>query len=422
MRIHADGYRSLSLLATSRQSEEEDNMPTPLPPEATRANASEAVASGLIGRTLHGTSARIREVYFAGATVCLALESLISLGSMNLSKALHKQPKVLLFIEAMIMVVLIGKLDAMGGWDVSMFLFYAVPIVFVAWFGNGRLAVICAICCGAAWYMAKLDAHPYGTTQAYAWAAFNRVVYFLFVAIGATAIKRLREEFQARMEALERARELEQEIVRVSEREQMRIGQDLHDGLCQNLVAIDCAAACLKADLEAKSLPEAETAETIQKLLREAVVEARDLARGIFPVQMDAEGLPAALEDLVTKTNRLPQVTVTFEVEGEASIADPQVAMHLYRIAQQALNNALSHARSQRIAVRLKREGMRVTMTIADDGCGFAQPQSSSRGMGLRTMSYRARLIGAELVVESTPNVGTEVNCKLTLPNGRNNN
>lgn len=341
---------------------------------------------------------------------------------MSLSNALHKQPKALLFIESLLLVALIAKLDALGGWDVSMFLFYAVPILFVAWFGDRRLAILCAVACGVAWYLAKLDAHRYTTTYAYAWAAFNRMAYFMFVAIGGTAMKRQREEFRARTEALVRARELEQEIVRVSEREQMRIGQDLHDGLCQNLVAIDCAAACLKADLEAKVLlPEAETAEAIQKLLREAVVEARDLARGIFPVQMDSEGLPAALEELATKSNRLPQVTVTFHVEGEAGIEDPQVSMHLYRIAQQALNNALSHAQSSRISLRLAREGSRVVMTISDDGCGFAQSQSTSRGMGLRTMNYRARLIGAELVVESAPNVGTEIHCTLNLPNGRNN-
>jgi signal transduction histidine kinase len=414
----------LSLLESARPG----GAPNTLEAEAIRrsepkpVNEKPLTSPGLVRRTWHSLRDRVREVYFAGATVCVALESLVTFGAMSLSKALHKQPKVLLLVETLILVGLIGKLDSMGGWDVSMFLFYAVPILLAAWFGNGRLAVVSALACGVVWYVAKMESHPYGTAHAYAWAAFNRLAYFLFVAIGGTAIKRLREEFHARMEALMRARELEQEIVRVSEREQMRIGQDLHDGLCQNLVAIDCAAACLKSDLEAKSLPEADTAGTIQKMLREAVVEARDLARGIFPVQMDSEGLPAALEDLVTKTNRLPQVTVTFQVEGETGIEDPQVSMHLYRIAQQALNNALSHARSSRIEVRLRREGAHVIMAISDDGCGFAQPQSSSRGMGLRTMSYRARLIGAELVVESTPNVGTEVLCTLTLPHGRNNN
>ena len=95
-------------------------------------------------------------------------------------------------------------------------------------------------------------------------------------------MKAQREEMRARLDAMVRARELEYEIARVSEHEQMRIGQDLHDGLCQNLVAIDCALACLKSDLEGKRLPETEAAEVIRRMLKEAFVEARSLARGIF--------------------------------------------------------------------------------------------------------------------------------------------
>lgn len=335
---------------------------------------------------------------------------------MKLGDVLRKQPKGLLFAEAQLLVVLIGILDYLGGWDVSMFLFYAVPILFAVWFGGRRMAMVCAVTCGLAWYVAKRDDHPYRTPHAYAWATFNRMAYFVFVAIGGAAMKTQREEFRARMEALTRARELEQEIVRISEHEQMRIGQDLHDGLCQNLVAIDCAAACLRADLEAQGLPEAETAETIQKLLREAVVEARDLARGIFPVQMDAEGLPAALQELVGKINRAPEVSVTLDVEGDIRIENPQIGMHLYRIAQQALSNALAHARARHIAVRLRQKEDQLTMTIADDGCGFtSEREPSSRGIGLRTMRYRAKLIGAELMVQSAPSAGTEVICTLNL-------
>ncbi len=341
-------------------------------------------------------------------------------GFMKLSEALQAQPKALVFLEALVLVGLIGALDSVGGWDVSMFLFYALPILLVAWFCNRRLAILCAVICGVVWFLAKIDTHPYGTPYAYIWATLNRLAYFLFVAIGGTAMKAQREEIRARMEAMMRARELEQEIVRVSEHEQMRIGQDLHDGLCQNLVAIDCAAACLKADLEAKSLEEASAAAGIQKLLKEAVVEARDLARGIFPVQMDGEGLPAALEELVVKTNRLRQVAANLELEGDVRIDDPEVAMHLYRIAQQALNNVLSHANAAHVVLRLAREEQRLVMSIGDDGCGFAQTSLLSRGMGLRTMHYRARLIDAELVIESTPPGGSVVRCVLPCPHASN--
>jgi len=330
---------------------------------------------------------------------------------MRISETLKTQSKVVLLAEALLLVAIIGVLDSISGWDISLFLFYAIPILVVAWFGDRRTAVLCAIACGSAWFWANRDTHPYATTYGYIWAGINRVMYFLFVAIGGSAMRREHEETQARLEAMIRARELEQEIVRVSEHEQMRIGQDLHDGLCQELVAIDCAIACLKADLKAKALPEADTAGDIQQLLRDAAIGARDLARGIFPVQMDSEGLPVALEDLVAKTSRLQDMAITFETEGGVKIEDPQVAMHLYRIAQQALHNAMSHAHARQITIALRREGTNAILTITDDGCGLPRSQRPSRGIGLRTMQYRARLIDAKLMLESAPNEGTEVRC-----------
>src|SRR5207249_375275 len=117
-----------------------------------------------------------------------------------------------------------------------------------------------------------------------------------------------------------------EEILRVSEREKMRIGQDLHDGLCQNLAAIDCAVACLKLDLEEKEQPEAAAADFIHQQLSQAIMEARDLARGIFPVMRNEEGFLAALEELVATTNRLRQLSVRLRVKGDLKIKEPQVA------------------------------------------------------------------------------------------------
>ena len=339
---------------------------------------------------------------------------------MSIADSLRRQPHALVFFEAMLIVFAIGVLDSMGGWDVSMFLFYAFPILLVVWFSDRRWAIVCAIACGLVWFLAKKTSHPYATVHAYAWATFNRMAYFLFVAIGGGAMKAQREEMRARLEAMVRARELEQEIVRVSEHEQMRIGQDLHDGLCQNLVAIDCAAACLKSDLADQRLPEAKAAEVIQRMLKDAVVEARSLARGIFPVQMDAQGLPVALDELVAQTNRLRQVATTFEVDGDVEIDDPQTAMHLYRIAQQALNNAIQHADPSRITIKLQRVDGQFHLSISDDGHGFNPRPISSSGMGLRTMQYRARLIDGELAVDTKPGSGTTVSCTFPSSHGSN--
>jgi len=348
--------------------------------------------------------------------ICAVSHSLVTCLKMKLSETLQGQSKVVLIVEALVLVTIIGVLDSISGWDISLFLFYAIPILLVAWFGDRRLAVFCAVACGSAWLWANRNTHPYATTYGYLWAGVNRITYFVLVAFGGAAMKRQREDFRGRMEALDRARELEREIVRVSEHEQMRIGQDLHDGLCQTLLGIDCVAACLKADLEAGLRPEAKTAGIIQELLQEAATEARDLARGIFPVQMDTHGLAAALDDLVTTTNRTSNVTVTFESHGDVAVEEPQQAMHLYRIAQQALNNALSHANAKRITIALDRHAADLIMTISDDGRGLPESQISSRGIGLRTMQYRARLIDAHLFLESAPNGGTRVRCIVPIP------
>ncbi|MEQ1858515.1 MAG: sensor histidine kinase [Chthoniobacteraceae bacterium] len=334
---------------------------------------------------------------------------------MKLDDASQRISKPAVLALALVSVLLIGYFDYIGGWDVSVFVFYAVPILFAVWYGDRYAGFISAAICGVVWFFANQPGNPYSTTQAYVWASANRFAYFVFVAVGGAAMKRQREEMRARIEAMTRARDLEREIVRVSEHEQMRIGQDLHDGLCQNLVAIDCAAACLRSDLEARALPEASAAATIQNLLKNAVIEARNLARGIFPVQMDAEGLPAALEDLVAMTNRLRQTPTRFEVHGRVAVSDPQVSMHLFRIAQEALGNALRHAKAATITLTLSSDGHRLTMIIADDGCGFIADQPHSKGIGLRTMEYRARLIGANLDVESQPDGGTLVRCSLPL-------
>lgn len=335
---------------------------------------------------------------------------------MNLPETLPSQPRWVLLSVALAAVVVVGYVDLISGWDVSVFVFYALPISFGAWYAGRNAGFTTAIFCGLVWFLANRTENPYQTNRAYVWASVNRVAYFVFVAVGAAALKRQREEMRARIAALTRARELEREIVRIAEHEQMRIGQELHDGLCQNLVAIDCAAACLRTDLSSRALPEADAASVIQKMLRNAVVEARSLARGIFPVQVDAEGLPAAIEELVTRSNQLHQTPATLAVHGDVTVADPQAAMHLFRIAQEAFGNAVRHAKAGHIDITLSRDTQNLTMMIADDGCGFSLNGAPPKGMGLRTMDYRARLIGAKLEVESQPQGGTLVRCSLPLP------
>lgn len=337
--------------------------------------------------------------------------------AMKLGELFSGQSKTAIFIECLLFAMAVGYIDFLTPWQWTMSVFYAPPILLAVWYGPRKSGLVIAVLCAVIWYLAGLRQHPYLSLHAYVWVAFNRMVYFLFVAIGGMALKTQRDEIRARMEAMTRARTLEQEIVRVAEREQMRIGQDLHDGLCQDLAAIDCAAACLKSDLEGREIPEAAAAGTIQKLLQDAIVEARNLARGISPVHMDAENLPAALEDLVASANRANPATITFDVHGEITIGDTQTAIHLYRIAQEALRNAVRHSGANHVSVELNEEGDHYTLVVRDDGRGFDDSPVSptSTSMGLGTIRYRARLLGATCEIDSKPDLGTVVRCSLPL-------
>jgi signal transduction histidine kinase len=317
---------------------------------------------------------------------------------------------VSLLLFAVMLIPLIGWLDRSTGWRFSLFVFYAIPILLIVWHGNLRWGIVTSFACAGVWYWANLESKPWDTGFAYLWAAATRLSYFIFVAIGGRALKKQQRASRARIEALERERELKEEIVQVSEHEKQRFGQDLHDGLCQELAAIGLAVTALAANLREEGSPQAEAAGEVKKLLKNSVINARNLARGIFPVQMDESGLAVALEELAGTTNQLFPNRVYFESRGDTDVHDPQVAMHLYRIAQEALGNAMKHGNADEILVSLEEGDGDLRLTVTDNGKGW-QPKDSTRGMGLRTMTYRAQAIGAKLEISKNAGGGTVVSC-----------
>lgn len=335
---------------------------------------------------------------------------------MKLSTSFASQPRWVIVAEMAGLASAIGVVDYVTTWEVSLFVLYGIPIFIAAWLVSRRAGFGIALLSGIVWFAANLGDHPYLTREGYTWAAINRLFYFAFVAAGSAAMRHQREESLARIAALTRARDLELEIIRASEREQIRIGQDLHDGVCQNLAAIDCATECLREDLETARLPQAAMAGKIQQYLKETIVEARNLARGIFPVQVESDGLVSALNDLATKANFIREGAVQFECVGDVTIADPQVALHLFRIAQEAMSNAARHANATRTSLSLSQSGPELVLAISDNGDGFDEASKTPGGIGLRTMQYRAQIIGASLTLTSNPGRGTTVECVLPLP------
>jgi PAS domain S-box-containing protein len=206
---------------------------------------------------------------------------------------------------------------------------------------------------------------------------------------------------------------LERQIQEISEQEKRRIGQDLHDGLGQYLTGIAFMSRLLQRKLSEKKVPEAVDAEKIATLVNKTVFQARDLARGLCPVELENNGLHAALQDLSATTEKLFSVSCSVECDPNARVPDNNAALHLYRIAQEAINNAIKHGKAQRIVVSLGRSNGAVRLTIKDNGAGFPKNEVKSNGIGLRVMNYRAGMIGASLSVESQPASGTRVSCQL---------
>lgn len=207
---------------------------------------------------------------------------------------------------------------------------------------------------------------------------------------------------------------LQQEILFVSGREQRRIGQDLHDGLGQVLTGIGFLSRSLEKRLYSKALPEAEEAAVIRRLVNEAIGQTRTLARGLYPATLENEGFRAALDELAAATENRFSVQCKFICDENVTLPGSPTAIHLYRIVQEAVNNAVRHAAPRRIIISLDVEENRCILTVRDDGSGMTT--DAHGGMGINLMRYRARMIGAELTITSAQGQGTAVVCTFALP------
>jgi signal transduction histidine kinase len=332
---------------------------------------------------------------------------------MSFPEYCRSQSKGSLLALALMGTFIVGFFDYITGYEISFFLFYAGPILFAVWFLDRNSTVLIVLVSAIVWWWADWKAgHPYFASWVQIWETVVRLIFFSFVAVGGTAIKARRDSMEAWMADMRRLRELERDIVGASEREQQRIGADLHDGLCQYLAGIACVTGSLRDDLSERYQPESETAAELHELLRDAIVQARNIARGIAPVHMDEAGLASALEDLAANTKRLQDVDCTFQSEGDVLVDNRDMATHLYRIAQEATSNALRHGRASAVAIRLSIKAGEVILTIDDNGIGINSGGVAGSGMGLRSMRYRAGVLDGGIEISPLPGSGTRVCCR----------
>ncbi len=226
--------------------------------------------------------------------------------------------------------------------------------------------------------------------------------------IGASAIER---------DITERRR-LEQQVLRIGERERRRIGQDLHDGLGQDLTGIAFLGKSLQHRLETKaasgagvSPDEAVEARQIADLVQQAIGQTRALARGLHPVEQSAGGLSAALLELAHRVEAVYRIRCRYDSPQSVAITDDETATHLYRIAQEAVNNAVKYSRAKSMRISFACSGDHISLTVADDGIGIPEQAQGNTGLGLGIMRYRAKMINGSLGIHRAAEGGTVVTC-----------
>jgi DNA-binding LacI/PurR family transcriptional regulator/signal transduction histidine kinase len=215
------------------------------------------------------------------------------------------------------------------------------------------------------------------------------------------------------VEEMARRKGLERELLEISNRLVGRIGQDIHDNLCQDIAGLGIMAAVLEGKLRrAGMVDESAAAAALARASGETAVRAKGIARGLYPAELEARGIVSAVEGLVRSAGERNGAAVRLEVTKAFAVRDSEKALHLYRIVQEALSNSVRHASAKEICVGLYMDRETVTAEVSDDGVGIPPGAREENGMGLHILKYRASVIGGELRIRSNDR-GTTVTCRV---------
>ena len=211
-----------------------------------------------------------------------------------------------------------------------------------------------------------------------------------------------------------RQRQLEKQVINVLSDEQVRIAQELHDGVGQSLTGLAMLASSLSRRLKPISVKESEQASSIAKGIQDTARELRQIMRGLNPLEVESYGLPDALKRHCDRVQSAAEIDVRLHCDFDATKISADTAGHLYRIAQEAMHNATRHGQAKSIKVSLTQHGDRCLLQILDDGKGF-DSGTEYEGFGLRIMAYRISLMRGKLEVHSKPNEGAVIRCSIPI-------
>lgn len=314
--------------------------------------------------------------------------------------------------------------DYLTGVRLSLLFFYLVPVTLaVAWLGWLTGIVVAFLSLAT---RSLGDYFAGGREPLEAWVWWNNALAFgMFVLIVSAlhALFRLHRTLEARIRerttdlqaALAETQRLQRELIDVGARERASIGRDLHDDLGQQLFATALASKVLAQRLQERAPEAAAEAQSIVHWLDDAIAKTRDLAHGLLLASIDPRRLEEELAELAAKHHR-GGVECRLRVEGQPEVGDHAAAAQLFRIAQEAVRNAVAHGEPTRVDVLLAAEPSAVRLEVIDDGLGMPPPEEPQEGMGLRIMAYRAGLIGGTLSVLPVSPRGTRIVCRVPHP------
>lgn len=314
---------------------------------------------------------------------------------------------------ACLILLVVASTDYLTGFELQFSVFYLVSTAIASWYQGWTIGA--AFSCISVALSFSGDAAT-GLQQSTAFVTLWNVLISLSIhaamVISVTRIRTIQQSLEVRVaertsklvDAIKRKEELERMLMDVSEKEQNRIGNDLHDSLCQHLTGVALAAKVVSERLLARDSAEAKDMERIVAMVEEAIDTTRQVAKGLSPTDIDSHGLMGALRELVRSTNAKGAARCILDLPGIVLLNDRETTINLFRIAQEGVRNALRHSGGDLIIVRLLQNSDFIELQIEDNGKGMNERDLSNAGMGMHIMRYRASTIGARMSISSGPN------------------
>lgn len=323
-------------------------------------------------------------------------------------------------------VILIGLADVFTPHDLTFSLFYLAPVVFTAWYSTRNLGLMIAVLITGVWLAAETQVRPERLLSIMLLNSIFRFLMFGFVSVIVSKLRALqsglKNEVRRALDRVEsevsRRLDMELEIAAASHREQQRIAYDLHDGLGQELGGLAFQFKTLASKLAEAGSPLVHDAERVVRMLNRSIGRTRALSRLLDPVGNDSGSLRDALSQLADYSGEAFAIACTFAGPATIPAFSREADLHLYRIVQESIRNAVEHGQATDVSVSLELQEKSLCLSILDNGKGLGSPRPQTprgRGMGLRIMKYRASALGATLEITSKGNAGSRVTCVVPL-------